>query len=72
LLKYLAVEEPLPEFPVKIAERIPALARLRGRRGVPVLLCPQTKTRLFSVDIANEFMMKVGAKCVAEHNASSG
>jgi hypothetical protein len=29
-----------------------------------ISLCPQTKTRLFPVDVANEFMMKVGASWV--------
>ena len=39
-----------------------ALARICAERGVPVLLCPHTKTRLFPVDVANDFMMKVGCR----------
>jgi hypothetical protein len=48
-----------------------ALARVCAERGVPVLLCPHTKTRLFPVDLANEFMVKVGASWVDDHNAIS-
>jgi hypothetical protein len=48
-----------------------ALARACAEKGVPVLLCPETKTRLFPVDVANEFMMKVGASWVDSHNAIS-
>jgi hypothetical protein len=48
-----------------------ALARVCAEKGVPVLLCPHTKTRLFPVDVANEFMMKVGASWVEDHNAIS-
>jgi hypothetical protein len=47
-----------------------ALARNCAERGVPVLLCPHTKTRLFPVDIANEFMASVGASWVEDHNAN--
>ena len=38
-----------------------ALARICAERGVPVLLCPYTGTRLFPVDLATEFMREVGA-----------
>jgi hypothetical protein len=48
-----------------------ALVRVCAERGVPVLLCPHTKTRLFPVDVANEFMMKIGASWVDHHNAIS-
>jgi len=48
-----------------------ALARFCAEKGVPVLLCPHTKTRLFPVEVANEFMMEVGASWVEDHNATS-
>jgi hypothetical protein len=48
-----------------------ALARFCAEKGVPVLLCPHTKTRLFPVDVANEFMVEVGASWVEDHNATS-
>jgi hypothetical protein len=48
-----------------------ALVRVCAQKGVPVLLCPQTKTRLFPVDVANEFMIEVGASWVEDHNATS-
>jgi hypothetical protein len=48
-----------------------ALVRVCAEKGVPVRLCPQTKTRLFPVDVANEFMLKVGASWVEGHNATS-
>jgi hypothetical protein len=48
-----------------------ALVRVCAEQGVPVLLCPHTKTRLFPVDVANEFMREVGASWVEDHNAIS-
>ena len=48
-----------------------ALVRVCAEKGVPVLLCPHTKTRLFPVDLGDEFMMKVGASWVEDHNATS-
>ena len=48
-----------------------ALARNCAERGVPVLLCLHTKTRLFPVDVADEFLMEVGASWVDRHNATS-
>jgi hypothetical protein len=48
-----------------------ALARVCAEKGVPVLLCPHTKTRLFPADVANEFMIEVGASWVEDHNAIS-
>ena len=48
-----------------------APARVCAEKGVPVRLSPDTKTRLFPVDVANEFMMKVGASWVEDHNARS-
>jgi hypothetical protein len=48
-----------------------ALVRVCAEKGIPVRLCPQTKTRLFPVDVAHEFMMKVGASWVKDHNATS-
>jgi hypothetical protein len=46
-----------------------ALARLCAEKGVPVRLCPQTKTRLFPEDVANQFMREIGASWVEDHNA---
>jgi hypothetical protein len=48
-----------------------ALVRVCAEKGVPVLLCPHTKTRLFPVEVANEFMTEVGASWVEDHNAIS-
>jgi hypothetical protein len=48
-----------------------ARVRICAEKGVPVLLCPRTGTRLFPVDVANEFMTNVGASWVEDHNAIS-
>ena len=46
-----------------------ALVRVCAEKGVPVLLCPHTKTRLFPVDVANEFMTELGSSWLEDHNA---
>jgi hypothetical protein len=46
-----------------------ALVRVCAEKGVAVQLCPHTKTRLFPVDIAHEFMTEVGALWVNDHNS---